>query len=116
MYRVVICYSGAIYFDVEASNEEEAKMIAQRDFDETDDRELVANLIDICIDEVAELDTEEKLIVYRVGFNGNDETEVDAECEDEAVELAKTIATESGLEFNLDYVESCGYVENYVED
>lgn len=56
MYRVMICYSGAVYFDVEANNEEEAKRIAQRDFDETDDRELVANLNDICIDEVFELE------------------------------------------------------------
>lgn len=55
-YRVVICYSGAIYLDVEASNEEEAKRIAQEDFDETDDRELVANLNDIGIDEVFELE------------------------------------------------------------
>lgn len=54
----------------------------------------------------------EKLIVYRIGFNGNDETEVDAMCEDEAVELAKTVAAESGLEFNLDYVEACGYVKD----
>ena len=58
----------------------------------------------------------EKLIVYRIGFNGNDETEVDAMCEDEAIELAKMVAKESGLEFNLDYVEHCGYVEDYVED
>ena len=56
MYRVVICYSGAVYFDVEASNEEEAKRIAQEEFDETDDRELVANLNDIEIDEVLELE------------------------------------------------------------
>lgn len=55
---------------------------------------------------------DKKLIVYRVGFNGNDETEVDAMCEDEAIELANTIAVESGLEFNLDYVECIGYVEN----
>lgn len=54
---------------------------------------------------------DERLTVYRVGFNGNDETEVDAMCEDEAVELAKIVATESRLEFNLDYVESCGYAE-----
>lgn len=53
----------------------------------------------------------ERLIVYRVGFNGNDETEVDAICEDEAVELAKIVAKESGLSFELDYVESYGYAE-----
>lgn len=55
-YRVVVCYSGAIFFDVEASNEEEAKNIAQEDFDEVDDRELAANLNDISIDEVVELE------------------------------------------------------------
>ena len=53
----------------------------------------------------------EKLIVYRIGFNGNDETEVDAKDEHEAVKLARTIAKESGLEFNLDYIEPCGYSE-----
>ena len=52
---------------------------------------------------------DEKLIVYRVGFNDGDETEVDAESETEAIELAKTIATESGVGFELDYVEPCGY-------
>lgn len=50
----------------------------------------------------------EKLIVYRIGFNGNDETEVDAKDEKEAIELAKAIAEESGLDFNLDYIEPCG--------
>lgn len=53
---------------------------------------------------------DEKKIVYRVGFNGNDETEVDAMCEDEAIELAMVVASESGVGFELDYVESCGYV------
>lgn len=50
----------------------------------------------------------EKLMVYRVGFNGNDETEVDAACEDEAIELAKMIAKESGQKFELDYVDLVG--------
>ena len=54
---------------------------------------------------------DEKLIVYHVGFNGNDETEVDATCEDEAIELAKMVATENGLRFEPDYVESCGYAK-----
>lgn len=54
----------------------------------------------------------DKLTVYRVGFNGNDETEVDAMCEDEAVELAKMVAKESGVSFELDYVEACGYVND----
>jgi len=55
MYRVIVCYSGAMFFDVEADNEEEAKKLAQADFDEVDDREIVANLIDIGVDEVFEL-------------------------------------------------------------
>lgn len=54
---------------------------------------------------------DERMIIYRVGFNENDETEVDAMCEDEAVEIAKSIAEESGLEFHLDYVECYGYRE-----
>ena len=53
----------------------------------------------------------EKLTVYRIGFNGNDETEVDAIDEKEALELAKMVAKESGVEFNLDYIEPCGYAE-----
>lgn len=51
----------------------------------------------------------ERLTVYRIGFNGNDETEVDAIDEKEALELAMTIAMENGLGFNLDYIEPCGY-------
>lgn len=54
----------------------------------------------------------EKLIVYHVGFNGNDVTEVDAASEYEAIELAKIVAKESGLEFKLDYVEPCGYAKD----
>ena len=50
----------------------------------------------------------ERLTVYRIGFNGNDETEVDAIDEKEALELAKEIAKENGLGFNLDYIEPCG--------
>lgn len=49
-----------------------------------------------------------KLTTYLVGFNGNDETEVDAECESEAIELAKMVAQESGVGFKLDYVEEVG--------
>ena len=49
----------------------------------------------------------EKLTIYRVGFNGNDETEVDAKDENEAIELARAIAKENGLDFILDYIESC---------
>lgn len=53
----------------------------------------------------------EKLIVYRIGFNGNDETEVNAKNGCEALELAREIATENGLEFVWDYIEPCGYAE-----
>lgn len=55
MYRVIICYEGAIYFDVEANNETEAQQLAEKCFDETDDREIVANLNEIVIDESFEL-------------------------------------------------------------
>lgn len=55
---------------------------------------------------------DENLIVYHVGFNDNDETEVDALNAEEAIELAKVIAKESGVEFELDYVYSCGYAKN----
>ena len=51
------------------------------------------------------------LTTYRVGFNGDDVTEVDATCEEEAIELAKTVATENGLEFQLDYVEPYDSIE-----
>lgn len=46
-----------------------------------------------------------ELSVYHVGFNGNDETEVDAATEEEAIELAKVVAKEDGVGFELDYVE-----------
>lgn len=55
-YRVTVCYSGAVFFDIEASNGEEAAKRATEDFDQMDDRELVANLDDICIDGVWELE------------------------------------------------------------
>lgn len=48
------------------------------------------------------------LWVYRVYFNRDDCTEVDAECEDEAVELARMVAKESNLPFVLDEVECIG--------
>lgn len=67
--------------------------------------------IDIAITKNDEVE-KEKLIVYRVGFNGDDVTEVDATCEDEAIELAKMVARESGVGFELDYIESYGYAED----
>lgn len=62
MYSVIICYSGAVSFDVEADNEEEAKKIAQKEFDEVDDRALVANLNDIVIDEIFELEEQDAIL------------------------------------------------------
>lgn len=50
----------------------------------------------------------ERLTVYRIGFNGNDETEVNAVDEKEALKLAMTVAREGGVGFNLDYIEPCG--------
>jgi hypothetical protein len=55
MYRVIIHYEGAVYFDVEANNEERARQLAEGLFDDMDDRELVANLADIDIDDVFEV-------------------------------------------------------------
>lgn len=64
--------------------------------------------IDWVIEDLELGDETEPLTTYRVYFNGNDVTEVDAGCEDEAVELAKIIAAESGVEFELDEVECLG--------
>lgn len=50
---------------------------------------------------------------YRVGFNDTDETEVDAFSEEEAIELAETIAKESGEKFKFDYIVECGPTEDY---
>ena len=49
MYRVVIHYEGAVDFEVEAENITEAEMIAERHFDDMDDRELCANLCEVGI-------------------------------------------------------------------
>lgn len=53
-----------------------------------------------------------RLTIYRVGFNGNDETEVHAASEDEAIDLAGMVADESGVDFDLNYVTVCGTVED----
>lgn len=55
-YRVDIYYCGTISFDVEADNEDEAEQIAQKDFDEISDMELIANLNYIGIDGIFECD------------------------------------------------------------
>lgn len=58
MYRVVIHYEGAVAFEVEADNEEKAELLAERYFDNMDDRELVANLADINVCDCYEIDEE----------------------------------------------------------
>lgn len=51
----------------------------------------------------------DELKTYRVYFNGEDVTEVDAYCEDEAIDLAEQIAYESGYDaFNLWDIECMG--------
>lgn len=51
----------------------------------------------------------DELLCWRVGINGNDEIEVEAHNEEEAVELAKEIATESGCEsIVIDYADCIG--------
>jgi len=47
---------------------------------------------------------EPPLWVFNVGFNDNDETQVDAATEEEAIELARQVATESGVGFELNYI------------
>ena len=47
IYRVVIHYEGAVAFEVEAENRIQAEMIAERYFDDMDDRELCANLDEV---------------------------------------------------------------------
>lgn len=54
------------------------------------------------------------MFVYRIGFNGNDETEVDAMSVEEAIEIAKVIAMESGYEeFLIEYIDFYGEVKDY---
>ena len=50
-YNVVIHYEGAWDFEIEAENEEEAKEKAEAMFDDIPDRELIANLADVFIDD-----------------------------------------------------------------
>lgn len=53
------------------------------------------------------------MFVYRIGFNGNDETEVDAESVSEAIEIARVIAMESGYEeFLIEYIDFYGEVKD----
>lgn len=49
MYRVVFHYEGEVAFEIEAENIIEAEMIAERHFDDMDDRKLCANLYEFGI-------------------------------------------------------------------
>ena len=60
IYRVVIHYEGAVYFDVEAENTTQAERLAEDLFDDMSDRELVANLASIDIDDTWEIKKEEE--------------------------------------------------------
>lgn len=51
IYQVIVHYEGGWLFEVEADNEDEAKVEAMGLFDELDDRELVANLADVFVDD-----------------------------------------------------------------
>lgn len=51
LYKVVIHYEGGWLFEIEADSKDEAKEIAEEQFAGLDDRELVANLSDIYIDD-----------------------------------------------------------------
>lgn len=47
MFRVVIHYEGAVAFEIEADNEENAEQLAEEYFDNMSERELIDNLADI---------------------------------------------------------------------
>ena len=52
-YKVELRYSGSYVFEIQAKTKEEAVEAAYREFEVTDDRELVANIDDIQIAEVS---------------------------------------------------------------
>lgn len=54
-YRVKVYYQGEIYFDVNANDRTEVFQLAEKQFNEISDGEIVANLNEIIIDEVCEL-------------------------------------------------------------
>ena len=51
IYNVNVHYEGGWLFEVEADSEDEAKDIAEKMFEEIDDKELVANLADVKVDD-----------------------------------------------------------------
>lgn len=55
-YEVVIHYEGGWFFEVEAENEDEAKRIAEEQFNELPSEELVANLADAFVDDCWEME------------------------------------------------------------
>lgn len=50
-FNVVIHYEGGWSFEIEANDEEVAKEIAEEMFDDISDRDLIANLADVFIDD-----------------------------------------------------------------
>lgn len=50
-FNVNVHYEGDWLFKIEAENKEEAKAKAEQMFDEISDRELVANLADVFVDD-----------------------------------------------------------------
>lgn len=54
-FNVVIHYEGGWSFEIDADNEEMAKEIAEEMFDDISDRDLIANLADVFIDDCWEI-------------------------------------------------------------
>lgn len=57
-YNVIIHYAGAYDVEVEAENEEQAEIIAYALFDEANEIELIANLADIKVCDIIEIEEE----------------------------------------------------------
>ena len=55
-FNVVIHYEGGWSFEIEANNEEVAKEIAEEMFSDISDRDLIANLADVFIDDCWEVE------------------------------------------------------------
>lgn len=55
-FNVVIHYEGGWSFEIEADNIEVAKEIAEEMFDDISDRDLIANLADVFIDDCWEVE------------------------------------------------------------
>lgn len=59
-YNVIIRYAGAIGIEIEADNGEKARQLAEIEFDEIDERELVANLADVEVCDAWEIENEDE--------------------------------------------------------